>query len=42
VNELTLFSTQWGFRKGGGRSGRLYAKQIEDVADPALARCREQ
>ena len=41
VNELTLFSTQWGFRKGGVRPEE-YAKQIEEVAKPALARLKAQ
>ncbi|MFM8273958.1 MAG: methionine synthase [Gemmata sp.] len=39
VNELTLFSTQWGFRKGGVDPA-VYAKQIEEVAKPALARLK--
>lgn len=41
VNELTLFSTQWGFRKGGV-DPKVYAKQIEDVGRPALARLKAQ
>ncbi len=41
INELTLFSTQWGFRKGGVDPA-VYAKQIEDVARPALARLKAQ
>lgn len=41
VNELTLFSTQWGFRKGGV-DPQVYAKQIEEVARPALARLKAQ
>ncbi|MDY3559647.1 methionine synthase [Gemmata sp. JC673] len=41
VNELTLFSTQWGFRKGGVDPA-VYAKQIEEVAKPALARLKAQ
>jgi 5-methyltetrahydrofolate--homocysteine methyltransferase len=41
VNELTLFSTQWGFRKGGVEPA-VYAKQIDEVARPALARLKAQ
>jgi 5-methyltetrahydrofolate--homocysteine methyltransferase len=41
LNELTLFSTQWQFRKGGVKPAD-YAKQIEEVARPALARLKEQ
>ncbi|MCS6865936.1 MAG: methionine synthase [Gemmataceae bacterium] len=40
LNELTLFSTQWQFKKGGIRPAE-YAKQIEEVAKPALARLKE-
>jgi 5-methyltetrahydrofolate--homocysteine methyltransferase len=40
LNELTLFSTQWQFKKGGLRPAD-YAKQIEEVAKPALARLKE-
>ncbi len=40
LNELTLFSTQWQFKKGGIRPAD-YAQQIEEVAKPALARLKE-
>jgi 5-methyltetrahydrofolate--homocysteine methyltransferase len=39
VNELTLFGTQWGFRKGGVSPAK-HAQQIEEVAKPALARLK--
>ena len=39
LNELTLFSTQWGFRKGGV-DPKVYAKQIDDTARPALERLK--
>jgi 5-methyltetrahydrofolate--homocysteine methyltransferase len=39
INELTLFSTQWGFKKGGVEPA-VYAKQIEEVARPALTRLK--
>ena len=35
LNELTLFSTQWQFRKGGV-SPAAYARMIEEVARPKL------
>ncbi|MBN9123038.1 MAG: dihydropteroate synthase, partial [Planctomycetes bacterium] len=45
LNELTLFSTQWQFKKGGVKPAE-HARQIEEVARPALARlkalCLEQ
>ncbi|HJZ53755.1 MAG TPA: methionine synthase [Gemmataceae bacterium] len=45
LNELTLFSTQWQFRKGGVKVAD-YEKQIREDARPALARlkalCLEQ
>jgi len=40
LNELTLFSTQWQFKKGGVKPAE-YAKQISEVACPALARLKE-
>jgi 5-methyltetrahydrofolate--homocysteine methyltransferase len=40
LNELTLFSTQWGFEKGGV-DPKKYAEQIETVARPALARLKD-
>ena len=40
LNELTLFSTQWQFNKGGVKPAE-YAKQIAEVARPALARLKE-
>jgi 5-methyltetrahydrofolate--homocysteine methyltransferase len=39
LNELTLFSTQWGFVKGGV-DPKVYAQQIETTARPALARLK--
>jgi 5-methyltetrahydrofolate--homocysteine methyltransferase len=39
LNELTLFSTQWQFRKGGVRVAD-YEKQIREVARPALERLK--
>jgi 5-methyltetrahydrofolate--homocysteine methyltransferase len=41
LNELTLFSTQWGFEKGGV-DPKVYAEQIASTARPALARLKEQ
>ena len=41
LNELTLFSTQWQFRKGGVKVAD-YEKQIRDVARPALERLKER
>jgi 5-methyltetrahydrofolate--homocysteine methyltransferase len=40
LNELTLFSTQWGFEKGGV-DPKEYARQIETTARPALERLKE-
>jgi 5-methyltetrahydrofolate--homocysteine methyltransferase len=40
LNELTLFSTQWGFVKGGV-DPKTYAAQIESTARPALARLKD-
>jgi 5-methyltetrahydrofolate--homocysteine methyltransferase len=40
LNELTLFSTQWGFEKGGV-DPKKYAEQIETAARPALERLKE-
>ena len=37
INELTLFGTQWQFKKGGVKPAE-YAKQIADTARPALDR----
>ena len=39
INELTLFSSQWGFVKGGVDQ-KEYKKQIETTARPALARLK--
>ncbi len=39
LNELTLFSTQWGFVKGGV-DPKVYAQQIETTARPALVRLK--
>ncbi len=39
LNELTLFSTQWQFRKGGVDT-KEYARQIRDTARPALERLK--
>jgi len=39
INEITLFGTQWQFRKGGVKP-ELYKQQIETVARPALARLK--
>jgi 5-methyltetrahydrofolate--homocysteine methyltransferase len=39
INELTLFSTQWGFVKGGVDQ-KVYAKQIETTARPAFERLK--
>lgn len=39
LNELTLFSTQWGFVKGGV-DPKVYAQQIETTARPALSRLK--
>jgi 5-methyltetrahydrofolate--homocysteine methyltransferase len=40
LNELTLFSTQWQFRKGGVKPA-VYRQQIDSVARPALERLKE-
>jgi len=40
LNERTLFSTQWGFEKGGV-DPKVYADQIATTAEPALARLKE-
>lgn len=40
LNELTLFSTQWQFRKGGVRPVD-YARMIEEVAKPKLRELQE-
>jgi 5-methyltetrahydrofolate--homocysteine methyltransferase len=39
LNELTLFSTQWQFRKGGVKVAD-YERQIREVARPALERLK--
>jgi 5-methyltetrahydrofolate--homocysteine methyltransferase len=39
LNERTLFSTQWQFRKGGVKPAE-YEKQIREVARPALERLK--
>lgn len=39
LNERTLFSTQWGFVKGGVNP-KVYAEQIETTARPALERLK--
>ena len=39
VNELTLFSTQWGFKKGGVKPAD-YEMQMSRVARPALERLK--
>ncbi len=40
LNELTLFSTQWQFRKGGVKPAE-YERQIAEVARPALERLKK-
>ncbi|MBX7103340.1 MAG: methionine synthase [Gemmataceae bacterium] len=40
LNERTLFGTQWQFRKNGVPP-REYARQMRDIAEPALARLKE-
>jgi len=40
LNELTLFSTQWQFRKGGVQRA-AYEKQIRETARPALERLKQ-
>jgi 5-methyltetrahydrofolate--homocysteine methyltransferase len=39
LNEITLFGTQWQFKKGGVKPAE-HARQIEEVAKPALARLK--
>jgi len=39
LNEITLFGTQWGFRKGGVKPAE-HARQIAEVARPALERLK--
>jgi 5-methyltetrahydrofolate--homocysteine methyltransferase len=39
LNELTLFSTQWQFRKGGVKPAE-YQRQIKETARPALERLK--
>lgn len=39
LNELTLFSTQWGFEKGGVKP-EVYKEQIDTTARPALERLK--
>jgi 5-methyltetrahydrofolate--homocysteine methyltransferase len=41
LNERTLFSTQWQFRKNNVAPAE-YAKQMREVAEPALARLKRQ
>jgi 5-methyltetrahydrofolate--homocysteine methyltransferase len=41
MNERTLFGTQWQFRKNGVPP-REYARQMREIAEPALARLKEQ
>ena len=40
INELTLFSSQWGFEKGGV-DPKVYKQQIDGTARPALQRLKE-
>ena len=40
LNEITLFSTQWQFRKGGVKVAE-YDRQIRDTARPALERLKD-
>ncbi len=40
LNEITLFSTQWGFEKGGV-DPKEYRRQIDTTARPALERLKE-
>lgn len=40
LNEITLFGTQWGFRKGGVKPAE-HARQIAEVARPALERLKK-
>ena len=39
INEITLFGTQWGFRKGGVKPTE-HARQIAEVARPAFERLK--
>ena len=39
INEITLFGTQWQFKKGGVKPAE-HARQIAEVARPALARLK--
>jgi 5-methyltetrahydrofolate--homocysteine methyltransferase len=41
LNERTLFGTQWQFRKNGVPP-REYARQMREIAEPALARLKRQ
>lgn len=41
LNERTLFSTQWQFRKGNAEPAE-YARQMREVAQPALERLKRQ
>jgi 5-methyltetrahydrofolate--homocysteine methyltransferase len=40
LNEITLFGTQWGFRKGGVKPAE-HARQIAETARPALERLKK-
>jgi 5-methyltetrahydrofolate--homocysteine methyltransferase len=40
LNDLTLFSTQWQFKKGGVKPAE-YERQMREVARPALARLKD-
>jgi 5-methyltetrahydrofolate--homocysteine methyltransferase len=40
LNEITLFGTQWGFRKGGVKPAE-HARQIAETARPALERLKQ-
>jgi 5-methyltetrahydrofolate--homocysteine methyltransferase len=40
LNDLTLFSTQWQFKKGGVKPAE-YERQMAETARPALARLKE-
>jgi 5-methyltetrahydrofolate--homocysteine methyltransferase len=40
LNDLTLFSTQWQFKKGGVKPAE-YERQMRETARPALARLKE-
>jgi 5-methyltetrahydrofolate--homocysteine methyltransferase len=41
LNERTLFSTQWQFRKGNAEPAE-YERQMREVAEPVLARLKQQ